>query len=115
MKENEKDNGNSNRNHSSPVLMAFVAVMPAGAEGSAFLSGSVFADTNASGIWEPGEVTLANATVHLTSIADSAVKFTIGADATATTSCRTFLTASTLPGQSMPKKVVSPLRTRRTG
>lgn len=63
------------------VLMAFVAVLPAQAEGSAFISGSVFADTNANGMWEPGEVNLANATVHLKSNADPAVTFAVGTDA----------------------------------
>ena len=58
------------------VLVAFVMVLPAHAEGDAMMSGAVYADANANGMLEPGEVNLANATVYLKSEIDSSVQFT---------------------------------------
>ena len=63
------------------VLATVLTAMPAHAEGTAYLSGSVFADANANGTAEPGEATVANATVYLRSLADPALVLTATSNA----------------------------------
>ena len=52
------------------VLATVVMAAPVHAEGSAYMSGSVFTDANANGSAEPGEAAVANATIYLRSMAD---------------------------------------------
>jgi hypothetical protein len=63
------------------VLATVLMATPAHAEGSAYMSGSVFTDANANGSAEPGETTVANATVYLRSLADSALVLTTTSNA----------------------------------
>jgi hypothetical protein len=63
------------------LLLVLVAVTPALADGTAFVSGSVFVDTNQNTLAEPGEAGVAGAVVHLRSHVNSVVETTTQTDA----------------------------------
>jgi hypothetical protein len=63
------------------LLLVFVAVVPAFAEGASFVSGSVFVDNNQNTIAEPGETSVAHATVHVRAHTNPAIEYTVQTDA----------------------------------
>ena len=63
------------------LVLAATLAQPARAEGSAYLSGSVFLDANGNGVAEPGEAGIPAATVYLRSLADPSLVLTTSSDA----------------------------------
>jgi hypothetical protein len=63
------------------LLLVLAAVTPAFADGTTFVSGSVFKDANQDAMAEPGEAAVPNAIVHLRTQANPAIEYTTQADA----------------------------------